>query len=263
MVRKKRSSLAITRAVIFALLLREMQTRFGSRRMGAFWLMFEPIASIAVLMFIFTVVRARHVPGMDFPVFLLTGIVPFMMMRNIALKLMDSVEANRALFAYRNITIFDTYIARVLVECSIMSCVYAILLFVLGFWFGYDVSIAYPVQWFAALAHGVLFAMGLGVFLSIIVQAMPNAKSFIRLLFMPLYLISGVVFPLWIIPHQYLPWVLWNPFAHLVDNMRSAVFVNYPVIPGVNVSYPLVITIVFLFAALGLYRVRKEALLTR
>lgn len=263
MVRQKRSSLAITRAVIFALLLREMQTRFGSRRMGAFWLMFEPIASIAVLMFIFTVVRARHVPGMDFPVFLLTGIVPFMMMRNIALKLMDSVEANRALFAYRNITIFDTYIARVLVECSIMSCVYAILLFLLGFWFGYDVSVAYPVQWLAALANGVLFAMGLGVFLSVIVQAMPNAKSFIRLLFMPLYLISGVVFPLWIIPHQYLPWVLWNPFAHLVDNIRSAVFVNYPVIPGVNVSYPLIVTIVFLFVALGLYRLRKEALLTR
>ncbi|TGV05381.1 sugar ABC transporter permease, partial [Alcaligenaceae bacterium 429] len=124
MAREKRSAFAITKAVIFALVLREMQTRFGSRRMGAFWLMFEPIASIAVMMVIFTVIRARQVPGMDFPIFLLTGIVPFMLMRNIALKLMDSVEANRALFAYRNITIFDTYIARVMVECAIMSCVY-------------------------------------------------------------------------------------------------------------------------------------------
>lgn len=263
MAREKRSAFAITKAVIFALVLREMQTRFGSRRMGAFWLMFEPIASIAVMMFIFTVIRARQVPGMDFPIFLLTGIVPFMLMRNIALKLMDAVDANRALFAYRNITIFDTYMARILVECAIMSCVYAILLFVLGFWFGYDVSVAYPLQWLGALANGVLFATGLGVFLSIIVQVMPNAKSFIRLLFMPLYLISGVIFPLWIIPHKYLPWVLWNPFAHLVDNIRSAVFVNYPFVPGVSFRYPVLMTILFLFIGFGLYRVRKEALLTR
>lgn len=263
MAKQQRSAFTITRTVIFALLLREMQTRFGSRRMGAFWLLFEPIASIAVMMFIFTVIRARHVPGMDFPVFLLAGIVPFFLMRNIALKLMDSIDSNRALFAYRNIAIFDTYIARVLVESAIMSCVYVTILFILGFWFAYDVRIAYPIQWFGALLNGILFAIGLGISFSIVVQAMPNAKSFIRLLFLPMYLISGIIFPLWVIPQKYLPWVLWNPFAHLIDNIRSAVFLNYPVTQGVNYSYPFFMTLMLLFIALGLYRVRKQALLTR
>lgn len=263
MTGQRRSSWQITQAVIFALVLREMQTRFGSRRMGAFWVLFEPIAHITVMMLVFSVIRARALPGMDFPVWLLAGMVPFFLMRNIALKLMDSVEANRALFAYPNIKIFDTYIARVLVECAISACVYLILLFVLGFWFGYDVGIAYPLRWFASLAVGILFALGLGILLSIIVQVMPNAKSFIRLLFMPLYLISGVVFPLWMIPNKYLPWVLWNPFAHIIDNIRSSIFVMYPEIPGVSFSYPISLSIIFLFIALGLYRIRKEALLTR
>lgn len=261
--RTKRTSWQITKAVIFALVLREFQTRFGERRMGAFWVLFEPIAHITFMMFIFAVIRARAVPGMDFPVWLLAGMVPFFLMRNIALKLMDSVEANRALFAYPNIKILDTYVARVIVECLTSACVYIILLFILGFWFGLDISIAYPLRWIGSLVIGVLFAAGLGIFLSIIAQAMPNSKSFIRLLFMPLYLISGVIFPLWMIPPKYLPLVLWNPFAHIIDNIRSSIFVMYPKIPGVNYSYVLVLTLLFLCVALGLYRIRREALLSR
>lgn len=259
----RRSPLAITQAVVFALLLREMQTRFGSRRMGAFWILFEPIANIAIMMLIFTFIRLRTIPGIDFPVWLLAGMVPFFMMRNIALKIMDAVEANRALFAYPNIKIFDTYVARAIVECAISACVYAILLFVLGFWFDYDISIAYPLRWMASLALGVLFAFGLGILFSVIVQAMPNAKSFIRLLFMPLYLMSGVIFPLWIIPTHLLPWVLWNPFAHIIDSIRSSVFVMYPKVPGVNFEYPIIATIVILFFSLALYRIRREHLLSQ
>ena len=245
--RTKRSSWQITKAVVFALVLREFQTRFGERRMGAFWVLFEPIAHITIMMLIFTVIRARAVPGMDFPVWLLAGMVPFFLMRNIALKLMDSVEANRALFAYPNIKILDTYAARVIVECVTSACVYAILLFALGFWFGYDVSVAYPLRWMGSLLIGILFTVGLGIVFSVIAQVMPNIKSFIRLLFLPLYLISGVMFPLWIIPNQYLPLVLWNPFAHIVDNIRSSIFVNYPDIPGINYQYLISLTIVFCF----------------
>ena len=259
----KRSPLRIMRDVLFALVLREFLTRFGSRRMGAFWMLFEPAIHIGVLMFIFTVIRVRQVPGMDFPMFLLTGIIPFFLMRNIALQLMNAVDANKALFAYPNIKIFDTFVARVFVELLISSAVYAIFIFILGFWVGYDVTIAYPLQWMYAILIGILFAFGLGIVLAVIVQAAPNSKSLIRLLFMPLYFISGVIFPLWVIPEKYLPWILWNPFAHIVSNIREAVFVSYPHIPGVSHYYPFLCAVIFLFIGIGLYRVRREQLLVR
>ena len=258
-----RNSLHIMKDVLFALVLREFLTRFGSRRMGAFWLLLEPMAHIALMMFIFTVVRAREVPGMEFPIFLLAGMIPFFLMRNIIMKLMDSVSANQALFAYPNIKIFDTYIARTLVECLISATVYCIFLFALGFWGGYDVSIAHPLEWLGYLIIGIAFSFGLGILFSVIVQVMPNAKSLIRIIFMPLYLISGIIFPLWIIPEQYLPWLLWNPFAHIISDIRQSVFVYYPDIPGVNTAYPLTCTLVILFVSIGLYRVRRYRLLTR
>lgn len=259
----KRTPFQIMRDVLFALVLREYLTRFGSRRMGAFWLLFEPAAHISTMMFIFTVVRARSVPGMDMPMFLLTGMLPFFLMRNIIFKLMDSVGANKALFAYPNIKIFDTYVARVLVELSISSTIYLIFIFIFGFWFNFDISIAYPIEWMYSLLVGILFSFGLGILFSVTIQVFPNSKSLIRLLFLPLYLISGVVFPLWVIPDKYLPWVLWNPFAHIVSNIRESVFINYPEISGVSVSYPLLFTISILFISLGLYRIRRERLLTR
>src|SRR3546814_16418763 len=92
---EKRSSFGMVRAVVFALVLREMQTRFGARRMGAFWMLFEPIAHVILMLFIFGFIRGREVPGMEFPVFFATGIIPFLMLRNLTLRIMDRSEERR------------------------------------------------------------------------------------------------------------------------------------------------------------------------
>lgn len=259
----KRTPFQIMKDVLFALVLREYLTRFGSRRMGAFWMIFEPMAHMGMMMFIFTVIRARSVPGMDFPMFFLTGMIPFFLMRNIIFKLMDAISANQALFSYPNIKVFDTYVARVFVELTLSSVIYLLFLFIFGFWVGYDISVAYPLEWIYSLLIAILFAFGLGIVFSVLTIMMPNLKSFIRLVFLPLYLISGVIFPLWIIPEKYLPWVLWNPFAHIISNIRESIFVNYPHIPGVSQTYPLISTIVVLFLGLGLYRLRRQRLLIK
>ncbi len=257
----KRTPLRIMRSVVFALVLREMRTRFGSRRMGAFWMLFEPVMHILFMVFMFSVIRNRHVPGMDYPIYFLTGMVPFFLMRNISLKMMDAVEANKALFAYPNIKPFDTFVARTIVEFSLWTCVYVLILLSMGMWLGYSISIAYPLQWFGALAVGIAYSFGVGLVLCVVVEAMPNSKSFIRLIFMPLYFISGVIFPVWMIPTQYLPWLLWNPYLHMIDNIRSAVFPSFPVTSGISHEYPIAITSVTLFLGLALYRLRRRELL--
>ena len=249
--------------VLFALLLREFQTRFGSRRMGAFWMIFEPMIHVLVMMFIFTVIRARSVQGMEYPLFLLTGMIPFFMMRNIAKNLMEAVNANQALFAYPNIKILDTYIARALIEIMIYSIIYIIFIFCLGFWFDFDVSIAYPFGFIGAIFTGILFSFGLGILLNIISHIIPGIKSFIGVIFMALYFLSGVIFPLWVVPEKYLKWILWNPYAHIISNIRESTFIYYPGVQGVTFLYPAFATIVILFCALGLYQARKERLLMK
>lgn len=248
------------RSVLFALVLREMLTRFGTRRMGAFWMVFEPILHVAIIMFIFTAIRGREVPGMDFPMYLATGMIPFFMMRNIALRLMDAISANQALFAYQQIKPLDTLIARTIVEFSLYACVYVLVIGALAFWGGYTIALHDPLAWFGALATGLVFSVGLGLVFCVWTQAFPNAKTFIRVMFLPVYLISGVIFPIWNLPQEYLPWLLWNPYLHIIDNLRSSIFVPYPVTYGISYVYPAKVALVTFFAGMALYRLRRHDL---
>ncbi|TEA78022.1 ABC transporter permease [Allopusillimonas ginsengisoli] len=261
MVAAKRSSGAIMMCVIFALILRELQTRFGARRMGAFWMVFEPMAHVLMMVSLVSLVRDIHAPAMDYPVFLLSGVVPFFLMRNIVLKLMEAVSANQALFAYPNIKPFDTFVARAVVELALFSCVYLITLAAMGIWLDYEIAVHRPLRWMASLAVGVALSFALGMICCMAVHVMPNLKTFIKLSFMLLYLISGVVFPVWAVPAHFLPWLTWNPFVHVIDSLRASVFQHYPEVTGIGLGYAAAVSLLALWTALMLYRIQRRGLL--
>lgn len=256
----KRSPTSIVKAVIFALTLREMRGRLNARRLGAFWVLFEPIAHVLALVALFTIVRGRNIPGFEVPVFLLVGIVPFLMMKNVCLKLMEAVASNKALFSYRQIKPFDAIVARSLVEISLSACVYVILMAGIGFFGGFYVGVAHPMEWLGVLVVALVLSFSIGMILCVVGEAVPELKTFFRLMFLPLYFISGVVYPVWIMPHNILSWILWNPFLHIIDSLRWAVFSEYPQTPGINMAYPSAIALIFLFVAMGVYRARRLAL---
>lgn len=258
---KPRSPLQIKKSVIFALVLREARARFGQRRMGAIWTLIEPICHLLVLSVLFSLLRGRTVAGIDFPVFVLVGLAPFLLFRNTALRLMNSPKENRSLFAYKQIKPLDTFIARVLVEFSISASVYAILVF--GFaWYGFDMSIKSPIEWMLTIVLGVLFSFGLGMLLSLIAHAMPSSTLFIRMMFFPLYFMSGVLIPAAYLPHAMLPLLLLNPFLHLLELIRAEIFPHYVPVDGVSVHYVIAFTLVLLFVSLGTYRVRRLHLIS-
>ena len=260
---KPRSSLAIVKAVQFALILREMRSKVGAKRFGLFWLFAEPLVHISVMMTVFSLRRMGDGSNVEFPVFLMSGIVPFFLMRNISLKGMEAVNANRALFAYKQIKPFDTILARTVVEILLYACVYMILSFVLGFWFGYDVAIHQPLQWLGVLSVGLLMSFALGLLYCMLGEMVPESKVFIRMMYLPIYLLSGVLFPIWVLPNYILDWLLWNPYLHLIDKMRLAMFEHYPEHYGVNMAYPLKVTLALLLISLALYRVRRLKLVSQ
>lgn len=225
--------------------------------MGAFWFIFEPLAHIVVLISIYSIMRSHNNYGMDMPMFLVSGVIPFLLFKNIALKGMEAVSANKALFSYRQIKPFDTIMARAIVECALMACIYLVVIFALGFWGGYEVSINRPLQWLGFLAIGIVLSFGLALLFCIVGEAVPEAKTFIRLAYMPLYFISGVILPLWLIPVQFIDALLWNPFLHIIDGMREATFSTYPRTQGISAAYAASTAGVVLFLGMFLYRARR------
>jgi capsular polysaccharide transport system permease protein len=216
---------------------------------------------LLILSVLFSLVRGRTLESIEYPVFLLVGVAPFLLFRNTILRLMDSPRENRSLFAYKQIKPLDTFIARLIVETCLSATVYTTIVF--GFyWFGFDMSIAHPIEWIATVILGVLLALGAGMLLALVAHAIPGSKSVIRMMFFPLYFMSGVFIPAAYLPQALLPYLLFNPFLHLFELIRSEVFVYYKPVDGVSLHYVITVTLTLLFVSLGTYRARRMHLVS-
>jgi len=255
-----RTPLDITRSVIFALVLREMRGRFGRIRLGAAWVILEPLAHLVVIG-TFMKLRASPIHGYEFLVFLLVGLSPFLLYKNIVLKLMASVDANKALFAYKQIQPADAFFARAIVEFCISAIVF-FLIYIALTWYGYHTALADPLRWLLALFLGIAFSFALGILFALIAEALPELRTILSLLFLPLYMLSGIIYPINKLPHSLIDYLLWNPYLHVIDLIRYSTFEHYRLYPGVSFEFVIKCTIATSFLAYGAYRIRKYRLMS-
>ncbi|MDR1554516.1 MAG: ABC transporter permease [Campylobacteraceae bacterium] len=247
-------------SVIFALFLRELKTRFGERRFGVFWTFVEPSIHLIILLLVFSFLRTRMMPQVPFELFLLTGIVPFFLFRHIATGLMSSIDANKALFAYAPVKPIDTFITRTILESVIYTIIFAVILFILWFWGEFDISIANPFGVVALYFLIILFGFSFGIIASIASTVFPSIKIVMNIILLPLYFLSAIMFPLWIVPAQYIEYLKLNPMLHLLELFKANFFSYYPLVDGINLAYPLGFEFILLFIALALYRIRRLTL---
>ena len=99
-----------------------------------------------------------------------------------------------------------------------------------------------------------------GLLLAVLTTELPQLRAFTRICSLPLYLLSGVMLPLHAAPPEWRAWLLLNPVLSLVEYSRHCFFAQYPLLPGIGLSYPLAAAA--LMAALGMagYRLRRERL---
>lgn len=236
MSRASRTPLLVTLSVWRALFLREMIARIGVSRAAWVWLLAEPIVHILFILTLFTVVRMRVVPGADAAVWLLVGITGFFTARNVFQRGTEAINANSALFAYRQVLPVDTVIVRAAVEIFIGLAVAALLMGVLGL-YGRDVLPHDPLLALLALVGLCLCGLGLGFVLAVVRELAPEVGKVLGLLFKPLYFISGVMFPVKIVPAPYREAFFYNPFAHGLELIRSGFFPFYHVAPEASLAY--------------------------
>lgn len=256
-----RSAWEVQRAVIFALVLREMKARVGGQWVGAVWTLLEPLAHVLITVTMFSFIRGSALMGIEFPVFLVTGLLPFFLFQHLATRLMDGIEANRGLFSYRQVKPFDTLVSRAIVEAIMNLLVYAFTLGVLG-WLGYSVIPYGPLEVLGVNAMMILLGTSFGIFCAVIGHDRPRVRSFIRMTMMPLYLMTGILFPVDFLPREILDWLLLNPLLHLVEISRHAFIAEYVPADGVNALYPALFTVTLMALAMLLYRAERLRLVT-
>ncbi|MEW6133624.1 MAG: ABC transporter permease [Pseudomonadota bacterium] len=252
----------VQKSVIFALFIRELRTRFGTYKGGYIWLLAEPILHIAVLMSLRSFIRDRSMYGIDFPVFIAVGVIPFILFRNITMRVMDGVDSNRGLFSFKQIKPIDTFLARALLDTMVSLSVFFLLLTGM-YWFGLDVPFRDPLPVLAIYVLLIFGGLGLGMIFCVITHYLPESKSILRLSMMPLYLMSGIILPIASLPQWLLPYLLWNPLLHAIEIMRGAFFVQYHMVQGISPLFVVMSTLAVLAFGFTWYWNRRLELLAR
>ncbi len=250
-----RNAVQIQRDVIYALLLREVGSRLGKSRVGLIWVLIEPVAHLVFPIVMFGFVLQRAVSGLEYPVFLVYGFIPFLLFKTICIQTMDGTSANRGLLSYRQVLLMDVFVAKVLATCAIETIVFSVVLVGLSM-FDQHVLPPAPIALLATLLLTVGLAFSLGLLFAALCSVVPDAKALIRTLFIPLYFVSGVLFPISRFPDVWVDYFALNPVLHVVEMSRAAAVAHYEPMRQLNIMYPLSLTAVALFFGLAMYRLR-------
>jgi capsular polysaccharide transport system permease protein len=207
--------------VIHALLLRELQTRFGRGHLGFLWLFLEPLLLAAGIGLLKTLAGGMHLPVPLF-LFAAVGYAPYFAFRAIINRASTAFQANMTLMYHRQVRLLDIMIARNLLEMAAVMCV--LLLVVAGTsWITGFVPNSAPTV-IAALLLIFAFANGLGLLVAAgaarweVMDKIIHPLTYLALPF------SGALFALHYMPPSWRETLLWNPQANLHEMIRDGMF---------------------------------------
>lgn len=261
-MKSERTSIAVTLSVWKALFLRESVSRISSARAAWLWLLVEPIAHVAVLVLFFTVIRQREMAGVDITLFLIVSILSFFLVRNVATRSMDAITANVPLFAYRQVKPVDTVLVRAALEALLIAVVMIVIIGGVGL-FGHNILPHDPLQVIYALSVLAFSGLGFGLVFSAVGSLVPEIARVGRMIFRPLYILSAVIYPAFIIPKPYRDLMMWNPLVHGMESVRAGFFSTYRQVPETNLSYLAGFALISVFLGLVLQVRFQQRLLAR
>ena len=246
---KPRSGIQVMYASIRALFLRELQTRFGNYRLGYLWAFLEPALNVIFMLILFGAIAKRTLPGIDYSVFLINGILPFFVFMRSATQSLSAIQSNQGLLSYRSVKPIDTVIARTTLETLLYFFCYIVLSSVM-IWLGFKISFSNIPSLLGLWFILYVFSIGFACLMMVVGELSSEIGKLIGASFIVVYFMSGAMIPLHIIPEQYLGFFLWNPIAHVLELMRASIAPSYSVLPGISLTYVMLSTLVITFLGL-------------
>jgi capsular polysaccharide transport system permease protein len=222
-VRDIRGGLATQWRVVGALLIREIYTRFGREGLGFAWIVLEPLIFAIPVLLVWSAVRDPYEHGVRMTPFLWTGYMPLLMFRHVGGRMLMFVRVNAGLLYHRQVTIFDVFVARCLLE--VVSSLSALLVSgVLFYSFGLiDIPRDLPMFYL-----GYFYMIWWCVVIGLIIGAFSERSEWAEKIWQPysyLYIFFGGVF--WMadwLPASIRSWALLQPSVQAYELIRAGMF---------------------------------------
>jgi len=212
--------------VLYALMLRDMRTRFFGNGLGYIVSVAWPLSHIIILLAIFTASGRTAPYGDSLILFFSTGLIPFMTFSYMSRFIMLSLVLNKPLLSFPVVHILDILVARAILEI-LSACVVTISICSLMWFMGVDFMPRDVPQASFALGASILLGLGLGISNAIIALALPMWVTGYTLLIIAFWASSGIVFIPDTLPETIRYFLSFHPVLQTVEWMRSAYYDGY------------------------------------
>ena len=239
--------------VLFALVVREMSTRYGRSYGGYFWAIAQPLGSILLLNFVFSFTMRSPALGTNFPLFYATGVISYYFFSKISGSVSAAVSTNRGLLRYPVVSPLDAIFAKFIIDYVTMLIVGVLLIGGIVLFFRLPVTFE-PLLALAGVTMAGLLGLGVGTVNCTLFGLFPTWRNIWTVATRPLFLCSGVIFIVESMPFQMRHLLIYNPILQSIALARTGFYGSYD---PYYVSCPYVLGIALGLFTVGAYLLRR------
>ncbi|WDF72760.1 ABC transporter permease [Novosphingobium sp. KACC 22771] len=216
--------LSVQAAVIKALLVRDLQARYGRHNIGYLWVIGEPFLLASVITLLHTLATHGEKTGGIAPfTFILTGYCLFMIFRSATTRADGVLHASETLFYHRMISPLDVMITQAIID--FLAAISALVVLQgIGMALGLSSLPARPIY-----LIGAVLLLGWSTFaLSLLVATYSYRSPLVERLVHPATYfagpLSGAMFSMSFLPASLRSYMAWNPLMSIFEMARYGQF---------------------------------------
>jgi lipopolysaccharide transport system permease protein len=211
--------------LLYQLIQREIKARYKQSIIGYAWVLINPLSQLLVYSFVFSIIFRFPTNNIPYPIFLFAGLLPWIYLQSATsantMALVDNRDLIKKAAFPREVFIYSVVISK-LIDLFFASLVMGIFLIY------YQVPISISAFYiFPLLFIQIMLISGIGLIFSTANLFYRDIQFLINLLLMLWMYLTPIVYPLSLVPAEWIGVYKLNPMVGIIEGYRSALF-GYP-----------------------------------
>ena len=211
--------------LLMQLILREIKSRYKQSIIGYAWIIFNPLVQLLVYSFVFSVIFKFPTGDIPYSIFLFVGLLPWIYLQTSlsasALVLVDNANLLKKVHFPREILPYSVILAKSLDLFFSLVLLFAFMIF-------YQMPFYPTIIWAIPLIFiQVILMTGISLLLSAANLFYRDIQYLTTLALLMWLYMTPVVYPLSLVPKEYVWLYKLNPMVGIIEGYRSALF-NFP-----------------------------------
>ncbi|HET6805046.1 MAG TPA: ABC transporter permease [Frateuria sp.] len=243
------------RNFIFSSIRNDLRSRFARSKLGATWMILQPLAQVAIYSLVLSRIMSAKLPGIDsryaYVIYLMAGMIAWALFSEVLTRSLTLFVDNGNLM--KKIVFPKVCLPFVTTGSALVNNVLLLLasagVFAL---IGHPPSLA--LLWLPVLILvNLIFAAGVGLILGVLNVFVRDVAQVMNVILQLLFWMTPIVYMPTLIPERLQPVLTLNPMAHLVWDFQAVILYGHS--PGLRgLAVISMLSILLLGAALALFR---------